>query len=188
MKPDFKLINFLQTGFRLCLRRLRTQGLKATLIWLYGRGTTIITGIPVMKYSQITPEIYVGSQYRSLGKHRLERLGVTGSINLRVEFDDRIHGLVLKDYCYLPVVNGDAPTLEQLTAGVSFIQQVLAAGGKVYIHCQAGLGRAPTMAAAYFVSQGYTLAEAVRLIQKSRPFIEITPVQIEQLERFAATR
>jgi protein-tyrosine phosphatase len=70
-----------------------------------------------------------------------------------------------------------------LHQGVTFIQAVVAKGGKVYIHCHGGVGRAPTMAAAYFVSQGYSPAQAVEVIRKARPFIELKPAQLEQLER-----
>jgi len=157
-----------------------------TLLWLYGRGIPLITGIPLMKYSQITSEIYVGPQYRRAGKYRLEKFGITGTVNLRFEFDDSLHGLSLKDYCYLPVINDCAPTLEQLNNGVTFIRQVIAKGGKVYIHCQGGLSRAPTMAAAYFINQGFSLKEAVELIQHIRPFIEIKSIQMEQLKYFEA--
>jgi len=186
MNSAIKLLRFLHRGVSRFLHRLRTQGLRLTLTWLYGRGTPIITGIPIMKYSRITPEIYVGPQYREVGKRRLEQLGITGSVNLRSEFDDRIHGLALQEYCYIPIINDHAPTLEQLNQGIAFVRRIIAERGKVYIHCRSGLGRAPTMAAAYFISQGFTISEAVRLIQQVRPFIEIKPTQMEQLKHFEA--
>ena len=55
-----------------------------------------------MRYSQITPEIYVGSQYSQAGKRKLKQFGINGSVNLRIEFDDAVHGLDLEEYCYLP--------------------------------------------------------------------------------------
>ncbi len=178
------LFNFIRKGTRLFFYRLRTQGIQSTLIWLYGRGTSIITGIPVMRYSQITPEIYVGSQHSQVGKRKLKQFGINGSVNLRIEFDDAVHGLNLEEYCYLPTVDETPPTLEQLGKGVIFIEQIVRNGGKVYIHCRGGMGRAPTMAAAYFISRGYTLDEAIGLIKKARPFINIRSVQLEQLKRF----
>jgi protein-tyrosine phosphatase len=51
----------------------------------------------------------------------------------------------------------------------------------VYIHCGAGIGRAPTMAAAYLMHQGTTLDDALKKIKKVRPFINILPEQIKQL-------
>ena len=178
------LFSLIKKSSRIFIHRLRKQGVRTTILWLYGRGVPFITGIPLKQFSQITPEIYVGPQYNSAGKRSLERLGVTGDVNMRLEFDDAAHGLALAEYCYLPTIDDHAPTLEHLNEGVTFIQRIVADGGKVYIHCAGGIGRAPTMATAYFMSQGLTLAEAIALIKKSRPFIQIMPPQMVQLERF----
>ena len=77
--------------------------------------------------------------------------------------------------------------MEHLNQGVDFINKAIAQGGKVYIHCGGGVGRAPAMAAAYFISQGYERDQAIELIRKARPFIRIMPAQMEQLERFEMT-
>ncbi len=182
-----KLITFARSGLATFVRRFRAYGLSPTLTWLYGRGLPLVTGVPLI-YSRVTPQIYVGPQYQKAGKYFLEKSGINGSLNLRSEFDDAAHGLALKDYCYLPVVDGTAPSLEQLGQGVTFIQGMISQGGKVYIHCHGGVGRAPTMAAAYFISQGYSFAQAIEAIRKARPFIELKPAQLEQLERLELTR
>lgn len=174
----------LRKGGRIVANRLRQQGLRTTLVWIYGRGWPKLTGVPLLKYSQVTPEILVGPQYNGAGKRKLEQLGIAYGVNLRQEFDDAAHGLALANYCYLPTIDDDAPSMEHLESGVQFIEQAVAQGGKVYIHCAGGVGRAPTMAAAYFMAQGKSLAEALALIRRVRPFISITPVQMDQLERF----
>ncbi|MDH4138277.1 MAG: dual specificity protein phosphatase family protein [Anaerolineae bacterium] len=181
-----KLLKLIQRGIRILLYRLRTQGVRTTLLWSYARGIPAVTGIPIMKYSRITPEIYIGPQYRRAGKRKLLRTGINGSVNMRIEFDDAVRGLALEHYCHLPTVDDHAPTLDDLHQGVAFIHKVTTGGGKVYIHCGGGIGRAPTMAAAYFISQGLRLDEAIRLIKKSRPFIKMMPAQTEQLKRFEA--
>jgi len=126
----------------------------------------------------------VGAQHNQAGKRKLSRLNINGDVNMRLEFDDASNGLALEHYCYLPTVDGQAPTIEQLIEGVIFIRSLLADGGKVYIHCHAGVGRAPTMAAAYFISQGLGALAAIELIRKVRPFIDITNVQLERLKQF----
>jgi protein-tyrosine phosphatase len=183
-----RLLALLKKGIRTVVQRLRTQGPWITLIWLYGRGIPFMTGIPIMKFSQITPEIYVGAQHHQAGKRKLERLGINGAVNMRVEFDDAAHSLALEHYCHLPTVDDTAPTLEHLQQGIDFIRRVTAGGGKIYIHCAGGIGRAPTMAAAYFISQGLSVDDAITLIKESRPFINIMPLQREQLKRFEAVR
>jgi protein-tyrosine phosphatase len=181
-----KFFHYMKMGRSLFMYRLRTQGLASTLLWLYVRSAAFITGIPFFRYCQVTPVVFVGPQYRKLGKRALVRWGITATVNMRTEFDDALHGLTLDQYCYLPTVDDQAPTLDQLERGVEFIHQVVSKGGKVYVHCTGGIGRAPTMAAAYFIYTGMRLEDAIRLIAETRPFIRIMPPQIEQLERFEA--
>lgn len=173
-------------AFQILRRRLREQGLFTTMKWIYGRGLPSITGIPVLRFSKVTPSLYVGSQYRKPGKLLLAEKGIDAVVNLRIEFDDAAHGLAPELYCYLPAIDDQAPTLEQLDEGVRFIKSVIGSGKKVYIHCGAGVGRAPTMAAAYLLSTGMSLEDSLNLIRQARPFIYITPPQMKQLETYAA--
>lgn len=178
------LFSFVKNGIIGFSNRVKTQGWLSALSWLFGHGVPKFTGIPLTRYSEITSQIYVGSQIRKFGKRKLELWGINSSVNMRIEYDDVAHNVALTHHCHLPTDDGDAPTLTQLQTGVDFIRQRVVAGDKVYIHCRSGVGRAPTMAIAYFVSQGDPLSEAVKLIIKTRPFIEITPRQIEQLKLF----
>ena len=181
MKRYLRLIG---KGWRILLRRLRTQGVRTTLMWLYGRGVPSITGVPLLQFCQVTPHLYVGSQFNGLGKRMLERQGFQGCVNMRIERDDALFGLALSKYLHLPTIDDDAPSTQHLNEGVEFIHQIIQSGGKVYIHCGAGVGRAPTMAAAYLIAQGHTLEEALALIRKVRPFITITAPQMAQLRQF----
>ncbi len=182
--PMQKLLHLIQKGWKILWRRLRTQGLWTTLLWLYGRGLPALTGVPLLQYCQVTPQLYVGSQYNRRGKRMLENSGIHACVNMRIERDDAARGIALAQYLHLPTVDDDAPTIEHLQKGVQFIDGVIQSGGKVYIHCGAGVGRAPTMGAAYLIAQGHTLQEALAMIRKVRPFITITPPQLAQLERF----
>lgn len=168
---------------RVFMRRVRTQGLPGTLLWASVRSVDIFTGIPLLPYSRITPQLYVGPQFGHIGKQWIEQEGITACVNLRSEFDDAAHNLKLDKYCYLPTIDDDAPSLEAIEQGVKFIQQVLNSGGKVYIHCRGGVGRAPTMCAAYLISQGMKMDEALGLIRKTRPFIQLSPVQLDCLRQ-----
>ena len=109
-------------------------------------------------------------------------------MSLREEFNDEKHGLTFTDYSYLPVVDNTAPTIAQLDEGVAFIKRIIAAEGNVYVHCGSGVGRAPSLAAAYLIAEGSTLDDAVAKIQKARPFIRILPVQLERLREYEVLR
>ncbi len=141
-----------------------------------------LTGAPMIRYSQITPQIIVAGQYQKRGWKVLMQRGVTASINMRSEFDDEAAGIAPSRHLRLVVEDNTPPTIDQLRRGVDFIQAEVERGGKVYIHCAAGIGRAPTMAAAYLVSTGLTPVQAWKQIKRARPFIRPTPGQEEQIE------
>lgn len=177
------LFQLTRTGVRGFGARLQQHGWQAALMWLGGQGLPRLTGVPLARFSRITPDIYVGPQISRAGKTQLEAWGITGSVNLRAEYDDAAHHLALPHYCYLPTIDRQAPTLAQVEQGLAFIQTVLAKGGKVYIHCESGVGRAPTLAAAYFIRQGLNRAAAIALIARARPFIDLTEAQRALLHR-----
>ena len=179
-----KSVQLLVRGFRSLMRRLKNQGIRHTLVWLHGRGTPLLTGIPVLRYSRVTASVHVGAQHGAAGKRFLERRGIHHSVSLRAEMDDAERGLALAHYCYLPTVDGEAPTLQHLREGVAFIAWVVEKGGKVYIHCEGGVGGAPTMAAAYLIYLGHSVDSALALIRAARPFIDLSSAQMQQLARF----
>jgi hypothetical protein len=163
------------------VNRLNNQGLYVTWLWFKGRIIPGITGIPDLTYCKVQPNLLVGSQFSQKGKVILEQYGVSAVVNLRKEYDDITKGVWAKKYCYLPTVDDTAPAMDHLWQGIRFIDEEIKNGGRVYIHCGAGIGRAPTMAAAYLMHQGTTLDDALKKIKKVRPFINILPEQIKQL-------
>ena len=54
---------------------------------------------------------------------------------------------------------------------------------KVYVHCQRGHGRSPTLVAAYFILQGMSAEEAIKKIRNKRN-IHLTKTQIKSLKIF----
>jgi protein-tyrosine phosphatase len=145
----------------------------------------IIRGAPIRRVSQITPHIHVGGQYRQRGWPALRSRGITAVINLRTEFDDAEAGIAPPNYLYLPAIDDHAPSLEQLRQGSGFIENEISAGGAVYIHCGSGIGRAPTMAAGYFLNTGLTPDQAWAKIREVRPFIRPTAPQLDQIAELA---
>jgi hypothetical protein len=168
--------------------RLRHQGLWVTLIWAWTRGYNWLVGRPVLRYSSVTAQLFVGGQMNAGGWRWLAARGLTADLNLRSEFDDAAHGIAPPSYLWLPTDDDHAPTLEQLQAGVDFIRRNIEDGGKVYVHCAGGVGRAPTMAVAYLLSTGLGVEQAWALVRATRPFVTPTPPQLAVLERFAAER
>ncbi|NLE45300.1 MAG: dual specificity protein phosphatase family protein [Chloroflexi bacterium] len=176
----------LSKGIQILYSRITCQGVWTTALWAADHAVRIITGAPLRHLTEITPHLYVGGQYRKRGWCRLAARGITAVVNLRTEFDDSEKGIAPASYLYLPTVDDTPPSLNQLAEGVAFIRREVGRGGAVYIHCGAGVGRAPTLAAAYLVSTGLTPDQAWALIQSRRPFVRPKPEQVEQIEDFLA--
>ena len=86
----------LRSGMVSAARRLRRDGCLATLCWLRGQAWPCLSGVPLLRYSQVTGALLVGPQIGRAGKRRLERQGVGASVNMRAEFDDAACGLALE--------------------------------------------------------------------------------------------
>jgi hypothetical protein len=164
--------------------RVKEDGARDVWHWAYGHGVPTVVGVPIVKYHKIMEGVYVGPQHGKLGHRRLAAAGVTASLNMRTGYSDVDNGVGFGEYLQLPTTDGTPPSLEQLREGAEFIRRVVAGGGSVYIHCQTGLGRGPTMAAAYLISEGRSLEEACEMIRTVRPFTDIRPGQLERLQEF----
>ncbi|MCU0498962.1 MAG: dual specificity protein phosphatase family protein [Anaerolineae bacterium] len=166
--------------------QLRTHGLKLTLLAAYDKLRRAFKRTPSRRFTQITPQIILGGQPATRAVHRLiAKRGVTGFINMRSEYDYARkfrHGDTR--YLHLPTPDNEAPSLDHLCKGVDFIREEVGKGGAVYIHCWEGLGRGPTMAAAYLVSTGMDVTTALEQIRQVRPFIRPTERQLQRLAEF----
>lgn len=141
----------------------------------------VIFGMPRLKRCQITANLFLGSQYNRVGLRKMKALGITAIINMRmhsVYTEAQYEGFL---YLHLPTPDNTPPPLEVLIKGADFADAEIKKGGKVYIHCRQGLGRGPTMAIAYLLKTGLTVADAITLIKKVRSFINPRPGQLEKL-------
>jgi dual specificity MAP kinase phosphatase len=175
-------------GVGILFARLREQGLSVVGWWIRDHFLRRVRGVSPANSSRIAPNLYVGGQHYRHGLDRMAALGISATVNLRGEADDRARGVALERHLWLPTVDEAPPTLRQLSQAAEFARQAIDAGRGVYIHCAAGVGRAPTAAAAYLVSTGMEPAEAWALIRQGRPFIRPKAGQFEQIARFRQQR
>lgn len=167
--------------------RLYNQGVLVAAFWMTNFLVNRLVGMPIRRFSQITPRLFVGGRFKRRGWAALESWGVSAVLSMRQYCDSESVAVGLPRYLRLPTIDETAPTIEHLQEGVRFIGEELENGGKVYIHCASGVGRAPTMLAAYFVSQGLSPQQAWQKIRAVRPFVRPAAEQREQIDRFALT-
>jgi predicted protein tyrosine phosphatase len=164
----------------LAYRPLHLTGLR-----VYEQVARLITGAPIRRYSEVLPLLHVGGQQYPKGMAELEARGIRAVVNLRKEFDDTAAGVATSNYLHLLITDNTAPTQAQLRSGVDFITEQIEQGNGVYIHCGVGVGRAPTIAAAYLVSTGLTPEEAWVMLRAVRPFIWPNRSQRASIQQFA---
>ena len=147
-----------------------------------------LTGAPIFRLCAVTPQLLVGGQHYPRGWQEMRDYGISAIINMRGESCDVAKGIGGERHLQLPTIDNTPPSLDDLQRGVDFVDQEIRRGGKVYIHCAVGCGRAPTMTAAYLVSSGLSVEDALRKIKRTRPFVHLTPAQRQSLDDFAASR
>ncbi len=142
-------------------------------------------GKNVFEYSEIIDGIFIGTNQccqMHFSKDLLKK-GITADVSLEIERLDAPHGVDY--YLWLPVKNHLPPSQRQFDIGVEFLKDLVARKVNVFVHCERGHGRAPTLVAAYLVSKGMALKEAVALIKKKRPAIHPNKKQLAGVLEFA---
>jgi predicted protein tyrosine phosphatase len=157
------------------------------LLDLVERIVRFILGAPIQRFSEVMPGLMIGGQHSRRGMKRMQERGVKSTLNLRSESDDFKRDLAMGQYLHLPVTDGMEPSQEQLREGVSFIKEQIDSGGTVYVHCKLGIGRAPTLAAAYLMSTGLSADQAWDRIRAVRPFVRPSKRQLDALQTFGET-
>ena len=110
---------------------------------------------------------------------------------MQIEFDDtplaEPHGIVV---CWNPVDDDFAPKRADVFArGVEFGLAALAeTESKLFIHCAAGVHRAPMMTLALLSVMGWTMEDAMNLIEGRRPAADFAAVYVRSVERFLEGR
>jgi len=113
--------------------------------------------------------------------------GVTHIIDMQIEFDDTPlaarHGI---EVLWNPTDDDfDQKPAALFERGVNFAQAALAgSNAKVLIHCAAGVHRAPMMALALLGSMGWSLQDAMELIEGRRPVADFADVYVRSVEEF----
>ncbi|MBI2024868.1 MAG: dual specificity protein phosphatase family protein [Candidatus Harrisonbacteria bacterium] len=137
------------------------------------------------EYSKIAPQIYIGTNLcctTHFNKALLKK-GIHADLSLEEKKIDAPFGAEF--YLWIPVKNHLPPTPKQFSIGVAFIHHVLKSGEKIYVHCEHGHGRAPTLVAAYLALNNKLSAEkAVELIKIKRSRAHPNNKQIAAVKRF----
>ena len=113
--------------------------------------------------------------------------GITHIIDMQIEFDDTPLAKPLGiEVLWNPIDDDFQPKPPEIfQRGVDFAIEALdQPGTKLYVHCAAGVHRAPMMALALLCALGWKLKDGLRLIETRRPQADFADVYVRSVERF----
>jgi len=145
-----------------------------------------------MDVTWLTERIALGGGiWNAKNMEELARAGVTHVLDMQIEFDDTPLGEAYGvQVLWNPTDDDFLPKPpEVLERGVEFAREALNdAGSKLYIHCAAGVHRAPMMALAVLCAMGWELERAMVLIETRRSVVDFADVYVESVRRFVESR
>jgi len=145
-----------------------------------------------MDMTWVTERVALGGGiWNARNMEELAQAGVTHVIDMQIEFDDRPlaepFGIRVlwnpTDDDFLP------KSPELLGRGVDFALEALGdPEARIYIHCAAGVHRAPMMTLAVLCALEWEIEEAMVLIETRRPVVDFADVYVESVRRFVDSR
>ena len=140
----------------------------------------------------MTERIAVGGGiWNARNMEELVQAGVTHVVNMQIEFDDRPlaqpHGIRVlwnpTDDDFLP------KPPELLKRGVDFVLEAMnEREARVYVHCAAGVHRAPMMTLAILCALEWEVDDAMVHIETRRPVVDFVEVYVDSVRRFLELR
>jgi protein-tyrosine phosphatase len=145
-----------------------------------------------MDISWVTERIGLGGGiWSSSNMEQLAQMGVTHVLNMQHEFDDRPlaepYGIKV---LWNPTEDDFLPkSPELLQAGSDFAMNALnEANTKIYVHCAAGVHRAPMMTLAILGVLDWPIEAAMELVETKRPVVDFAEVYVDSVRRFLEVR
>lgn len=142
-----------------------------------------------MDMTWVTDRIAVGGGIWTADKMvTVAHNGVTHIIDMQVEFDDtplaQPHGIQV---LWNPTDDDfQIKEPEVFQRGIEFALRALSDGNdnRLFIHCAAGVHRAPMMTLAVLRVLGFPLPEAMEMIESRRPVVDFAAVYVRSVENF----
>jgi protein-tyrosine phosphatase len=145
-----------------------------------------------MDMTWITERVALGGGiWNTRNMEELAQAGVTHVLNMQIEFDDRPLAEPLGVRALWNPTDDDflPKSPELLKRGVDFALEALNdPEARLYVHCAAGVHRAPMMTLAVLCAMEWEIESAMVLIQTRRPVVDFADVYVESVRRFLESR
>ena len=122
-------------------------------------------------WDPVNEQIILGAYPFANDVAALAELGVTGVVNTCHEYAGpeetyRQHQIA---QLRIPTTDFTHPTYEDVEQAVQFMDEQIASGGRIYVHCKAGRARSATVVACWLIkNENMTADEAQQFLLRSR--------------------
>ncbi|HEX5415667.1 MAG TPA: HAD-IA family hydrolase [Chloroflexota bacterium] len=136
-------------------------------------------GFPHLDVSWVRPNLAVGGRVQPENLARLKRLGIDSVVDLRAEESDDPELMAENGlrFLHLPMADTFALTQDQMREGSRWVAAERAAGRKVLVHCQHGVGRSVMLVCATLLRDGLAVTDALAQIKQRRPRMALSAQQ-----------
>ncbi len=142
---------------------------------------------PTLDVAWIQPNLALGGRVDPANYPRLKKMGLASVVDLRAEEHDDPDLLAANDlrFLHLPMTDCDPLTHDQMRDGSRWVAHELAAGRRVLVHCQHGVGRSVMLVAAVLLNEGQDLATVLAHLRSRRPRMALSATQQQAVEEYA---
>jgi predicted ATP-grasp superfamily ATP-dependent carboligase len=192
IKPS--LMSFVQLAYYVLFEQVAGGAAGRLLGWVkqYGLVQAFLRlfnqylGVPTRSTSEVDKRLWIGAEPSRFGRwwitavKKFHVYSLTTSLSnerpitsKKLKFSSGFH---IPEYVQI--------SIEDFDRAVSEIKSVRSSGGRVYLHCREGVGRAPTVGAAVLVSEGYPLESALSRVLNGRKVASLSKQQYSSLLDF----
>jgi histidinol-phosphate aminotransferase len=96
---------------------------------------------------------------------RIPPRGITALLNCAEEHDTSREGYA---YCKIPLIDFQPIDPQHIPKAVNWLKEMIS-DHTILVHCNAGIGRSPSIVVCYLHEIGFGFEEALRLVKRKRP-------------------
>lgn len=122
--------------------------------------------ITARSMNKITDQIYIGNYSSAEMLDYGNREGITHILNCTPSYHEGLESFNVKQ---ININDGFAIPLESIRFAIESITEAVSSGGKILVHCHAGVSRSVSLVCAYLMYTGFSWDEALQFVRERRP-------------------
>ena len=133
---------------------------------------------------KITDRIFIGCYTAAQNLDFGNRHSITHVLNCTPDPHRGLSDLKVRQ---LNIHDGNEVTPENIRFAIDCIEEAVHNGGRILVHCHAGISRSTSMVLAFFMHNGFSWDEALEIVRRARPQAWPHPAIERSIKKFFGT-